>query len=276
MCNSRFIQVKSFLVFFGLLVLISGCMPSHSDTLVFGTSTKFAVDLSLSSTTNSPSLTVGYSRQEGVWMPLYVNARDSKFGNFSSSKTFKNFSSNSNGLKYVGNQGGDRDTYSVMASFGADIKAGSEATVGIAQYFATGLAARHLAKNERVAETLSIQSPDKQTLDAQKKATENLEKALTYKELLDAQNVGNEQAIQDNAKIELIVKNLAPDGQVKGLENFLAKKELSSIEKLKKQLLATKTADELRNVLKNRAQSAIDPIFNVLYKIQAVEAQGGV
>ncbi len=104
---------------------------------------------------------------------------------------------------------------------------------------------------------------------------ESLEKALTYKELTDAINKGKEQAKQADAKIELIISNLCTDGQIVGLNKLLERKELSSIKELKPRLLEAKTADELRVVLRKRAQSAIDPIFNELYKKQTLEAQGG-
>jgi len=146
MRNCRF-KLKLIFHMIAVTMLLSGCIPSHSDTLVFGTQTKLAVDLSLNSTTNVPSMTVGYTRQEGVWMPLYVNSRDSRYSNFSSGKIFRNFTSVVSSLKYVGNEENNRDTYSVLASFGANISGGSNSSgVGIAQYFATGIAARKLAE----------------------------------------------------------------------------------------------------------------------------------
>lgn len=156
--RDRRFELKLFLLVIAGTMLLSGCIPSHSDTLIFGTQTKLAVDLSINSTTNVPSMTVGYTRQEGVWMPLYVNSRDSRFSSFSSGKVFRNFTSGVSGLKYVGNEENNRDTYSVLASFGANISGGSNSSgVGIAQYFATGIAARKLA-DKGGEKLVSIQS----------------------------------------------------------------------------------------------------------------------
>jgi hypothetical protein len=193
----------------GLLVFVSGCMVSHSDTLVFGTNTKLAVDLSLNSTTNVPSLTVGYTRQEGVWMPLYVNARDSRFSNSSSSSVFKNFTSNMSGLKYAGNQGGDRDTYSVLASFGADIKNGSGgAGVGIAQYFATGIAARELA-NQGGAKLVSLQAEGQISEEIKQAAAKQLTQWNYKADLLTA--YVNEGGKVSETKLNSIIKGTGLD-----------------------------------------------------------------
>ncbi len=120
----------------------SGCQtPKHTDMLVFGTNTQFGVALSSDATSN-PGVNIGYRRQELVLMPLYVNGQDSKL-NPSNPITL------SEG-KYIGTDGANpakNDTYSVLASFGATGKAetAGKAEIGIAQYFATGLAARTLA-----------------------------------------------------------------------------------------------------------------------------------
>lgn len=52
------------------------------------------------------------------------------------------------------------DAYSVFASFGANIKGDSAGgSVGLAQFFATGIAAQRLASNSQVANALSVQPP---------------------------------------------------------------------------------------------------------------------
>ena len=48
-------------------LLLSGCAtPQHTNTLIFGTNTKLALDIS-QSPTNLPSITFGYKREEVVW-----------------------------------------------------------------------------------------------------------------------------------------------------------------------------------------------------------------
>jgi hypothetical protein len=123
--------------------LFAGCQtPKHTDLLVFGTNTQFGVSVSTDAT-STPGVNIGFKRQEVVLMPLYVNGQDSKFlPSEPKTPTPDN--------KYVGTDGTSQpktDTYSVLASFGAS--GGGQTTgsakVGIAQYFATGLAARTLA-----------------------------------------------------------------------------------------------------------------------------------
>ncbi|TGY90542.1 hypothetical protein E5163_05320 [Marinicauda algicola] len=77
------------------------------------------------------------------------------------------------------------DAYSVFASVGADISAGtSNGTVGVAQFFATGLAAQALAQNDSVADALAIRDRDGQVADAERRAAEAQEqRAETAAEL---------------------------------------------------------------------------------------------
>lgn len=155
-------------------VMLSGCVGGirHNDVLIFGTDTKVALDVSASATTGgTPEVTIGYKRQEAVWMPLIVNGAgidpatlhpvcQDQQGNAAICVP------DINALKYVGQaetptgQSSGRDAYSVFASFGADIK-GSGASpptagVGLAQFFATGIAAQRLASNSQVANVLAL------------------------------------------------------------------------------------------------------------------------
>jgi hypothetical protein len=129
-----------------VVIIISGCRtPHHTNTLIFGTNTKFAIDIEADPTGN-PNLTVGYKRQEAVWMPLLAN------------KDNNGTPREDNELLFQGTQGTqDHDTYSVLASFGATFSGGSSMGIetqgakvstegGLAQFFATGLAARKLAE----------------------------------------------------------------------------------------------------------------------------------
>lgn len=60
------------------------------------------------------------------------------------------------------------DAYSVFASIGADISAGTtEGKVGVAQFFATGPAAQALAENEDLADALAIRSVDERVVEAE-------------------------------------------------------------------------------------------------------------
>jgi hypothetical protein len=96
-------------------------------------------------------VTIGYKRQEAVWMPLLPNAAASApdAGSGPAQCT-----SESQCPKVIGTQAGEHDTYSVLATFGGSVAAGAEgaasapaarANTRIAQFFATGFAARALA-----------------------------------------------------------------------------------------------------------------------------------
>ena len=121
MRNNRTVISACIFVAAGLV----GCARAGDKVLVFGTDTKIALDLSSGSPTKEPSITLGWSRHEAVWLPLIADAGSpTKFVGKTESKA--------------------EDAYSVMASFGFS-SSGSDAK--IAQYLATGIAARELARS---------------------------------------------------------------------------------------------------------------------------------
>lgn len=126
------------LVFF----MISGCAIKHSDVMLFGTNTKYGVSIAADQPENTPHLNLGYKRQEFVWMPMVAN------GDKESVIQSKVKGQSVQELKYIGKESDkNEDTYSVLASFGSQVEASTgSAGVGIAQYFATGMAARKLAE----------------------------------------------------------------------------------------------------------------------------------
>lgn len=137
-------------------IALSGCTtPQHTNLLIFGTNTQFGIKVGADAT-QTPSVQVGYNRQELVLMPLLANtgvAADGKplpCPNIASAQTPLPAQLPVN-CKYIGLQSNDQDAYSVLASFGAkfDASKGGTPNAGgaIAQYFATGLAARELAKH---------------------------------------------------------------------------------------------------------------------------------
>jgi len=150
-----------------------GC--AHNDVLVFGTDTKMGLDIETAATQGaSPSITIGYKRKEAVWMPLVVNGQGSDVAACSPSqvtrtplraaKTCRDASSGvaRDDILYQ-SQGpdGERDAYSVFASLGARIEGDgrdTKASMGIAQFFATGGAAINLTRNEALVTALKIES----------------------------------------------------------------------------------------------------------------------
>jgi hypothetical protein len=141
--------IATIAVFAGALSL-GGCvqMTRHSNTMVFGTNTSFGISVG-SDATSTPSITVGYKRQEAVIMPLVANTEaDGEKLNPCKQMADGSLPESCILMGRTNDDTGNRDTYSVLASFGAKFGATStqpEAKGAIAQYFATGLAARTLA-----------------------------------------------------------------------------------------------------------------------------------
>lgn len=161
-------------------LVLPGChTPKHSNVLVFATSTKAGIDISYDPKVQEPNFVVGYKRQEGVWMPLLANlgedgltpgagvpARAAPCATLASGRPIAAVSNTNSGapradsagvepasgVLFVGTEKDQVDTYSVLASFGAKFSGrsgrgrGAEGSGGLAQYFATGLAARKLAQ----------------------------------------------------------------------------------------------------------------------------------
>ncbi len=135
---------------FGVALMLAGCeTPRHSNTLIFGTSTKVAIDAS-QEPTGALGVTIGYKRNEAVWMPLLANKSNgdklvpAECGNDDCRK-FEGLAGTSGGAASAGAQ----DTYSVLATFSGSMSATAqspEAKGSLAQYFATGMAARLLAQ----------------------------------------------------------------------------------------------------------------------------------
>jgi hypothetical protein len=134
--------------------------------MVFGTNTVFGIEAGQSAS-GVPAVTVGYKRQEAVIMPLVANAEDD--GRLQKPCDL------SGGIKLepgrphpcllVGSDGNKIDTYSVLASFGAQFDAnGGTATAGggLAQFFSTGVAAQALALRGGAALVATGEAAEKQ------------------------------------------------------------------------------------------------------------------
>ena len=169
-----------YLAALALLPLAAGCVQAtrHSNTMVFGTTTSIALKVGQGAN-QVPQVLFGYDRQEAVVMPLLANTRErggtegllspcepvleqetvrEANGVAVAERRLKPQNSNApyiHPCKFVGvRSDGDKheiqDSYSVLASFGAQIEGDGrvgKAAVGLAQYFATGVAAQLLAAN---------------------------------------------------------------------------------------------------------------------------------
>lgn len=140
------------------LIFASCASLPHNDVLIFGTETTLALDVGASATNGgTPEITIGYKRDEAVWMPLLANGSNTE-------------NKPTAGTLYQGASSGEqnKDAYSVFASFGAQLEgnAGS-AKVGLAQFFATGIAAQRLAANPASVLALTVKSPEQGKADAE-------------------------------------------------------------------------------------------------------------
>lgn len=143
----------------GATIVLGGCVQAtrHSNTMVFGTNTTFGIKVG-TTTGEVPEIVVGYDRQEAVIMPLVANsaAKNGKAGGplepcdlTQQVEVVGSADYAVHPCSLVGVNGKALDSYSVLASFGAKFvgKTGTtaEASGGLAQYFATGVAAQLLA-----------------------------------------------------------------------------------------------------------------------------------
>lgn len=174
-----------FLIFAAAAALTSGCQTyPHRDVMLFGTQTKLAIDIARQPETQTPEFTVGYKRQEFVYLPLVVNGRDSNSCAAGSTCSETPYYA---GTRQSSADAGSRDAYSVFASFGAKFGGGAANTEGgLAQFFATGIAAQELGKNTSIGNALAIQPADAQAVQtvtqASAQAIDVLSTALTASE----------------------------------------------------------------------------------------------
>jgi hypothetical protein len=146
--------------------LLSGC---QANTIYFGTNTQFGIRAGVD-TKQIPEVEIGYNRQEGVMLPLAVECAlkatnapgtdaTSETGGAAGQKGKQPATAapaGGVGRSFIGEnkQGDHKDAYSVIAIFSGkahgNASAGTTNSVGagmgVAQYFATGVAAQLLAE----------------------------------------------------------------------------------------------------------------------------------
>ncbi|WP_417449913.1 hypothetical protein [Kordiimonas sp.] len=153
---SDFISVKAIKMgaVAGLIIGTAGCaqMTRHSNTLVFGTTTTIGVKVGQDAS-QTPTIEIGYGRQEAAFVPVLANTGSATNGDLNPCPgTMVNGQGGAvkvdlTTCKFEAtNNGTDKDSYSTLASFGADVGAtAGKGEVTLAQYFATGIAAQALA-----------------------------------------------------------------------------------------------------------------------------------
>lgn len=223
-----------YLAALSLLPLAAGCVQAtrHSNTMVFGTNTSVGVKVG-TNTGETPQILIGYDRQEAVIMPLLANTGEhSANGNLlSPCDPAEDYDGDDDALhpclfvasRTDGQNRSSQDSYSVLASFGAEISAdstGGKGSVGLAQYFSTGLAAQLLAANGGAA-VVAVG-------DAATEAVNNPSNAQTTAAVLgaDAFAPGDGKALTDNlTKLRELVNSVDDNNirerKILGLYNTL-------------------------------------------------------
>lgn len=255
MCSTDSRRVRQAFPIVYLSLGLLGCStPQHSNTLIFGTTTKVAIDAS-QEPAGAFGVTIGYKRSEAVWMPLVANQVGSNGGVVPSTCSTDDCRKFEGRTGYDGNPSGAgaRDTYSVLATFSGEASASSQnpqATGGLAQYFATGIAARLLAQYGGAA---VVNSAGKETSAA-------------------AIDAATKQVIDQKSKqIEVIVVKLSKiDGSIdhSKLNLLLQKDPANGIpDAIKTDLKAKKQLTEFRSYLFDGPESIQDAIYNTLDQI---------
>lgn len=179
------------------VLFVIGCANQpHNDVLVFGTNTKFGVDVSSEpANAGTPTLTLGFKRQEVAWVPLKAN------GDLTADEK----------KKYQGTADGKKvDTYSVFASFGGGVTAGSETSAGLSQFFATGIAAQNLGENSAAANMVSVQPVNAEVLQKQEEIS-SLHKALGEEKVKTIKMEQDKVTSDRQTKAAVVVMSVAKD-----------------------------------------------------------------
>lgn len=238
-----------------LSIGLAGCeTPRHSNTLIFGTSTKFALDAS-QEPTGSLGLTLGYKRNEAVWMPLIANEADPN----NKLVPAKCGSSAADCLKFEGGSGkggaageGAKDTYSVLATFSGNVATSAQnpqAKGAVAQYFATGLAARLLAQVGGAALVNTEAPPASAANPAAAASAAAAAIAITRKADSVVAKVSKTTGAIDEAAVKKLL-DLSPASEISAVD--------------KDQIKAQKSAPALAELLKDAPPSVVERLYKTI------------
>ena len=187
------------------VIILSSCtqMTKHSNTLVFGTDSVIGAKVGQDAN-QLPTIDLGYTRREVALVPLLANTKVGSDGDLepcpaTSTSVGTNVTINMQDCHFRATNGGvDQDSYSTLASFGAEVKgSGSEASMAIAQFFATGVAAQQLA--------LSGGANLVQVSSSEDVAKENASAAARAQSLVRGEEINNAAIYSDNIEQGKIV-----------------------------------------------------------------------
>jgi hypothetical protein len=236
------------LILISLVCALTGCGLTHrvdnphNDVLVFGTGTKFAIDVSAPVQNGGiPEFTVGYKRLEAVWMPLQTSGAMNTDPTEAAEEFIQRLTdcigspelgtavpdadkradfcltAVSSATKYMSiskgidpTKGGSQlemDSYSVFASLGAKGSLGiNQAGGSLAQFFATGVAAQRLGANASIGMVLNAKAADAEA----KKAEAKTEVSKEVQALIKA-GVDPEKAVEMARGTEITKEKLVGD-----------------------------------------------------------------
>lgn len=257
--RQRILAKKLFPVAFAILT--GGCSntPRHSNTLIFGTDTKFALDVS-QDTTGGVGVTLGYKRHEAVWMPLMANvdSNGTLIPATCAEDECRKFQGTTGSA--VTAAGADAvDTYSVLATFSGSASGGGGGAVSsgspgakangtLAQYFATGIAARLLAQTGG-ASIVNTAGESKVTV-------------------IDSQTLKDAKAIDDrtNIAVERVMSTITDKSGNLDTAKYatLVSKAKPGNSNASGALLNLKTAEEIRRFLNSNFDIYGKPLFDAL------------
>jgi len=249
-------QRKSLILTVFLLV---GCATDtpHNEVLIFGTTTKVAIDVAAPvQNAGVPEFTIGYKRNEAVWMPLKPNG-DRALSHDKGTKIDQarvaaqaantcmasapnippearqkfclNLVAPTN--KYLGKSTGiiptkggavkEEDTYSVFASFGGSGNLSfNNASGNLAQFFATGIAAQRLGANPSVGVALNAGSEAAEAVEAS--ANAEMAKANVEEAKISAFVAGGETVfLKKTAEANLIINCRSPEKNQAAYKKFV-------------------------------------------------------
>ena len=250
-------------------LITSGCAQTvrHTNTLLFATNTQIALSAGTSATAQ-PDITLGYKRQEAVVMPLVANYAPYPHEPGKLVPCASATSVLADCLIVGKNEKtGSHDSYSVLASFGAKfsgLTGGTkpEANVGIAQYFATGVAAQLLALTGG-ASIVSTAAPEAMT-----PSTAAAVAAVMNPE--DAQRAVLGVADYDKAVADGVAKGIQTLGLI--MQTRICLKDSTTGPKLREALAAdSRTKDDAKTIIEAGSASQKDLTDYFLIVDPAVE-----
>lgn len=179
----RFLKFGSLL---SLTALFTACaLPAHNNTLIFAVKRDVAISASTPSAADtSVNVTLGYKERQAAWVPLWANEMTGGFGAKKGRDCEAGLGKSAcmRSAKFVGDsdpggKGNDaHDAYSTFASFGGAASASvngtttqtAQASGNLASFFATGVAAQHLAKEAASNDLTGIRAENERKNDKEK------------------------------------------------------------------------------------------------------------